>query len=126
MAGRAKDTRHPGPILHHCASGGRRLDFEMMRRGAALWRSDRGWGEKIFPRNVQAMTHGLSLWLPRHGLGTAACADLALRGGLGSRASFALYFRDPASLAAPRRQNRIKSPREKCRKSSALAPGGTD
>ena len=53
--------RHPGLILDNCASGGRRLDFEMMRRCVALWRSDSCWGDKTFPRNAQAMTYGLSL-----------------------------------------------------------------
>ena len=60
--------RHPGLILDNCASGGRRLDFEMMRRCVVLWRSDSCWDAKSFPRNVQAMTHGLSHWLPLHGL----------------------------------------------------------
>ncbi|MGE5296831.1 MAG: alpha-galactosidase, partial [Solirubrobacterales bacterium] len=64
--------RHPGLILDNCASGGRRLDFEMMRRCVVLWRSDSCWDAKSFPRNVQAMTHGVSLWLPLHGLGAAA------------------------------------------------------
>ena len=52
--------RHPSLILDNCAAGGRRLDFEMMRRCIVLWRSDNTWGHKTFPQNVQAMTHGLS------------------------------------------------------------------
>jgi alpha-galactosidase len=95
--------RHPGLILDNCASGGRRLDFEMMRRCVALWRSDSCWDAKTFPRNVQAMTHGLSHWLPLHGLGAAATDDIALRSGLGACASFAINFRDPQAVAALRR-----------------------
>jgi alpha-galactosidase len=94
--------RHPGLILDHCASGGRRLDFEIMRRGVALWRSDSCWDTTSFPRNVQAMTHGLSLWLPLHGLGAAATDDLALRSGLGACASFAINFCDAAAVEALR------------------------
>ena len=94
--------RHPGLILDNCASGGRRLDFEMMRRCVALWRSDSCWGNPAFPRNVQAMTYGLSLWLPLHGLGAAATDDLALRSGMGACASFAINYRDPAAIAALR------------------------
>ena len=94
--------RHPGLILDNCASGGRRLDFEMMRRCVALWRSDSCWGNPSFPRNVQAMTHGLSLWLPLHGLGAAATDELALRSGMGSCATFAVNFRDPAAVEALR------------------------
>ncbi|MCC7377425.1 MAG: alpha-galactosidase [Verrucomicrobiales bacterium] len=95
--------RHPGLILDNCASGGRRLDFEMMRRCVALWRSDSCWDAKTFPRNVQAMTYGLSQWLPLHGLGAAATDDLALRSGMGACASFAINYRDPAAVAALRR-----------------------
>jgi alpha-galactosidase len=95
--------RHPGLILDNCASGGRRLDFEMMRRCVALWRSDSCWDAKSFPRNVQAMTHGLSLWLPLHGLGAAATDELALRSGIRACASFALNFRDPAAVNALRK-----------------------
>ena len=95
--------RHPDLILDNCASGGRRLDFEMMRRCVALWRSDSCWGEMAFPRNVQAMTHGLSLWLPLHGLGAAATDDTALRSGMGCCASFAINFRDADAVEALRR-----------------------
>ena len=94
--------RHPGLILDNCASGGRRLDFEMMRRCVALWRSDSCWDAKTYPRNVQAMTHGLSLWLPLHGLGAAATDDAALRSGMGACASFAVNFHDPQAVAALR------------------------
>jgi len=94
--------RHPGLILDNCASGGRRLDFEMMRRCVALWRSDSCWDAKSFPRNVQAMTHGLSFWLPLHGLGAAATDDIALRSGMGTCASFAINFRDPRAVTALR------------------------
>ncbi|MBP7053553.1 MAG: alpha-galactosidase [Phycisphaerae bacterium] len=95
-------ARHPGLILDNCASGGRRLDFEMMRRCVVLWRSDSCWDAKSFPRNVQAMTYGLSLWLPLHGLGAAAPDDIALRSGMGACASFAINFRDPQAVAALR------------------------
>ena len=94
--------RHPGLILDNCASGGRRLDFEMMRRCVALWRSDSCWGDKTFPRNVQAMTHGLSHWLPLHGLGALTTDDVALRSGMGACGSFAINFRDPAAVTALR------------------------
>jgi len=95
-------ARFPKLILDNCASGGRRLDFEMMRRCVALWRSDSCWGDKDFPRNVQAMAHGLSLWLPLHGLGAAATDTVALRSGMGACASFAINYRDPAAVDALR------------------------
>jgi len=95
--------RHPDLILDNCAAGGRRLDFEMMRRCIVLWRSDNTWGEKTFPQNVQAMTHGLSQWLPLHGLGAAATDDLALRSGMGACGGFSINYRNPKAVAALRK-----------------------
>jgi alpha-galactosidase len=95
-------ARHPGLVIDNCASGGRRLDFEMMRRSVALWRSDSCWDDKLYPRNAQAMTHGLSLWLPLHGLGAAAADPVALRSGMGACSAFAIDFRAPAAVQALR------------------------
>jgi alpha-galactosidase len=95
--------RHPELILDNCAAGGRRLDFEMMRRCIVLWRSDNTWGHETFPQNVQAMTHGLSHWLPLHGLGAAATDDLALRSGMGACGGFSINYRNPKAVAALRK-----------------------
>jgi len=95
--------RHPGLILDNCAAGGRRLDFEMMRRCIVLWRSDNTWGHETFPQNVQAMTHGLSHWLPLHGLGAATTDDLALRSGMGACGGFSINYRNPKAVAALRK-----------------------
>jgi alpha-galactosidase len=95
--------RHPDLILDNCAAGGRRLDFEMMRRCIVLWRSDNTWGHKTFPQNVQAMTHGLSHWLPLHGLGAAATDDLALRSGMGACGGFSINYRNPKAVDALRK-----------------------
>lgn len=95
--------RNPHLIIDGCASGGRRLDFEMLRRSVVLWRSDSCWGDKDFPRNVQAMTHGLSLWLPLHGLGAAATDAVALRSGMGACGTFPLDFRDQVAVPRLRR-----------------------
>lgn len=94
--------RHPNLILDNCASGGRRLDFEMMRRCTVLWRSDNTWGDETFPQNVQAMTHGLSLWLPLHGLGAAATDPISLRSGMGAFGGFSINYRDAKAVAALR------------------------
>jgi alpha-galactosidase len=95
--------RHPALILDNCAAGGRRLDFEMMRRCIVLWRSDNTWGHESFPQNVQAMTHGLSHWLPLHGLGAAATDVLALRSGMGACGGFSINYRNPKAVAALRK-----------------------
>ncbi|MFO0978406.1 MAG: glycoside hydrolase family 36 protein [Planctomycetaceae bacterium] len=95
--------RHPRLIIDSCAAGGRRMDFEMMRRSVVLWRSDSCWGDPKYPRNVQNMTAGLSLWIPLHGLGAAASDTIAIRSGMGACSSFAVNYRDPAAVESLRR-----------------------
>ena len=48
------------------------------------------------------MTHGLSHWLPLHGLGAAATDDLALRSGMGACGGFSINYRNPKAVAALR------------------------
>ncbi len=62
-------SRFPEMILDTCASGGRRLDIETLRRTVPLWRSDHAY-ELI---SCQGQTYGLSLWMPFYGTGTIAC-----------------------------------------------------
>lgn len=95
--------RHPELIIDSCAAGGRRMDFEMMRRSVVLWRSDSCWGDPTYPRNVQDMTAGLSQWIPIHGLGAAASDNIALRSGMGACSSFAVNYRDPAAVESLRK-----------------------
>ncbi len=62
--------RFPDLLIDNCASGGRRLDFEMMRYSIPLWASDmQCFPEYIAERNMQQV-HGLSYWLPQFAFGT--------------------------------------------------------
>ncbi len=79
---------HPQLLIDNCASGGRRLDFEMMRRSVVLWRSDHCWQ----PEADQAKTYGLSLWLPLQGLGSISAQPYVFRSGMGSCATYAFNF----------------------------------
>jgi alpha-galactosidase len=56
--------RHPTMLIDNCASGGRRLDIESLRRSVPLWRSD----YIIEPIGMQNQTYGISLWFPYEGL----------------------------------------------------------
>jgi alpha-galactosidase len=59
-------ARHPGLRIDTCASGGRRLDLETLRRSVPQVRSD-----YLFePDGQQCHTYGISDWLPYHGTGT--------------------------------------------------------
>ena len=53
-------------LIDTCASGGKRLDLETLRRSVPLWRSD----YIVEPVGPQNHTYGLSLWVPFHGTGT--------------------------------------------------------
>ena len=67
--------RHPNLIIDNCASGGRRLDFEMARRSVPLWRSDLQCSSGYNPTGSQAQTFALSSWLPFHTVGVRESAD---------------------------------------------------
>lgn len=54
---------HPGLRIDNCASGGRRLDIEMMRRTFAVWRTDYGIVDTLAD---QAMTQALAPWVPQN------------------------------------------------------------
>jgi alpha-galactosidase len=57
--------RNPNLRIDSCASGGRRLDLETMRRAVSLTRSD-----YLFePTGEQGHTYGLAFWLPYNGSG---------------------------------------------------------
>ena len=57
--------RFPNLLIDTCASGGRRLDLETLRRSVPLWRSDFAY----VPSSMQQFTYGLSFWIPYFGTG---------------------------------------------------------
>lgn len=68
----------PNLRLDICASGGRRMDWESLKRAWFLWRSDYCWHDSA----TFAMTYGLSLWLPTFGMGSVGDATLDFRAGV--------------------------------------------
>jgi len=60
--------RHPGLVVDLCASGGRRIDLESLRRGLPLWHSDLQCSGP-HPAADQLQNGGLSRWVPLHGCG---------------------------------------------------------
>lgn len=62
------ERRHPGLLLDICASGGRRLDIEMLSRGLPLWHSDMQC-DGSHPEADQLQNAGLYHWLPLHACG---------------------------------------------------------
>ena len=56
--------RHPGLLIDNCASGGRRIELETMRRSVPLWRTDYNCFPYLQTEATQAHTYGISHWLP--------------------------------------------------------------
>ena len=56
-------ARHPGLHIDNCASGGRRLDIEMMSRSFSVWRTDYGFTDTLAE---QAQTQSLAYWVPEN------------------------------------------------------------
>lgn len=56
-------ARHPGLHIDNCASGGRRLDIEMMSRSYIFWRTDYGFTDTLAE---QAQTQALAYWVPQN------------------------------------------------------------
>ncbi len=79
----------PQLLLDTCASGGRRIDLEMLKRALILTRSDYLWD----PTGQQCHTYGLAQWLPITGIGSADIDRYKCRSGYGSHFTFAVdYF----------------------------------
>lgn len=62
-------ARHPNLLLENCASGGRRLDFEMISRAHTYCRTDNAIGNKGAEQivSMQAISHNLLPYLPFQG-----------------------------------------------------------
>ena len=60
--------RHPRLLIDNCASGGRRLELEMLGRSVALWRSDYNCFPGAAPEGAQLHTLGLNMWLPQNAI----------------------------------------------------------
>lgn len=74
-------ARFPESIVDNCASGGRRIDFESIKRSAPLWRTDYSYGE---PVGYQCHTYGLNYYLPLTGTGVERNDRFSFRSSLGT------------------------------------------
>ena len=81
-------ARVPGLTIDNCASGGKRIDLEMCGRSVPLWRSDYncvdsdGKSKPDVLEATQAMTFGLSFWLPFSGTVQHVDSLYAARSGI--------------------------------------------
>ena len=77
-------TQLPYLIIDNCAGGGRRLDFEMVSRGIALWRSD----YSNYIDGLQCHGYYLNQWLPVHCTCVASGDPYDYRSTLGAGVNF--------------------------------------
>ncbi|MFZ4262029.1 alpha-galactosidase [Sphingobacterium sp. HJSM2_6] len=77
--------RFPEAIVDNCASGGRRIDFETMKRSAPMWRTDYHYGEPI---GYQTHTYGLNFFLNQTGTGVEKSDKFTFRSSLGTSVVF--------------------------------------
>lgn len=68
--------RFPQLLIDDCASGGRRIDIEMLKRSMPLWRSDAQCPANYDEYFSQCHTLNFNNWLPYSGTGTGRLYDL--------------------------------------------------
>lgn len=78
--------RFPEMVIDNCASGGKRLDWETIRRSFPLWRSD--YYHYDDPDGYQCHTYGLNHFLPVHGTGILLPDPYSFRSSLSSTLIF--------------------------------------
>lgn len=67
--------KFPHLIIDNCASGGRRIDIETLRRSIPMWRSDYQCPANYDVEASQCHNQTFSLWMPYSGTGTGRIYD---------------------------------------------------
>ncbi|MDY3929608.1 MAG: alpha-galactosidase [Clostridia bacterium] len=85
--------RFPNLIIDNCASGGRRIDVETLRRSVPLWRSDFQCPANYDVEGSQCHNQTFNLWMPYSGTGSGRIYDeyrirSAYAGGMTTNYSF--------------------------------------
>ena len=83
--------KRPGLMIDTCASGGRRLDLETLRRSVSLWPSD----DSTIPEDNQSHQRGIASWVPYYGSGVPCETPYIIRSGLFPFLQFAVDTQPP-------------------------------
>lgn len=67
--------KFPRLLIDNCASGGRRIDIETMKRSVPLWRSDLQCAANYEVEGSQTHNQTFNLWLPYSGTGSGRLYD---------------------------------------------------
>lgn len=68
--------RFPHLIIDNCASGGKRIDIETLRRSVPLWRSDSCTAANYLTWGMQNQQLAYNAWMPYSGAGTGRILDV--------------------------------------------------
>lgn len=91
---------HPNLLIDNCASGGRRIDLETLRRSVVLLPSDYLW----YPIGQQCQTSGAAEWIPWVGVGGIGVDNYNFRSGMGTGYALAINFGNSGTLWTPATQ----------------------
>lgn len=84
--------KFPGLIIDNCASGGRRIDIETLKRSIPFFRSDYQCNFNENPEVLQTHNSGISLYLPYNGCTSKTkCDTYAIRSSYSSSWGGAFY-----------------------------------
>lgn len=88
--------RFPQLMIDDCASGGRRIDFETLKRSVPLWRSDYQCHANYDVIGAQCHNQSFNTWLPFSGTGVGrGCDEYRVRSAYSSGTAFqTLYSAD--------------------------------
>lgn len=67
--------KFPHLLIDNCASGGRRIDIETLRRSIPLWRSDYQCPANFLPEVSQCHNLSFNTWIPFSGTGSGRAYD---------------------------------------------------
>ena len=94
-------ARHPKMLIDNCASGGRRIDIETLRRAIAFFRSDYQCGFNLNADVLQAHNAGIARLLPYTGCTVKLSDTYSLRSAYSSSHGVAYWnaiFQDEAKV----------------------------
>lgn len=83
--------KFPDLIIDNCASGGRRIDLETLKRSIPFFRSDYQCNFNASPEVIQAHNSGISRYFPFTGCTTKSSDEYALRSSFSSSYGVAYY-----------------------------------
>ncbi len=91
--------KFPKLLIDDCASGGRRIDIEALKRSVPLWRSDFQCPANADPNGTQCHTQCFNLWMPFSATGAGRQADeYRVRSSYGSGISIGAFFSESEKL----------------------------